>query len=58
MKELERWKQFWIKQVAATMAIENMAIDKQTYESLRQIAAGEKTEEQAISEITEEYMNG
>lgn len=58
MKNMERQKQFWIKQVAATMAIEEMEIDSQTYGHLRQIAAGEKTVDQAISEITEEYANG
>lgn len=58
MKELEPQKQFWIKQVAATMAIENMEIDSQTYGYLRQIAAGEKTAEQAIREIRKEYMHG
>lgn len=58
MKELEPQKQFHIKQVAATMAIEDMPIDKQTRENLMQIAAGEKTAEQIISEIKKEYKNG
>jgi len=58
MKELEPQKQFHIKQVAATMAIEDMPVDSQTYEILTQIATGEKTAEQIISEIKKEYKNG
>ena len=58
MKELETQKQFHIKQVAATMAIEDMPIDEQTRENLIQIAAGEKTINQIISEIKKEYKNG
>lgn len=58
MKDLEPQKQFWIKQVAATMAIEDMPVDSQTYGYLRQIAAGEKTVEQAIREIKKECANG
>lgn len=58
MKELELQKQFQIAQVVATMAIEDMPIDKQTRENLMQIAAGEKTAEQIISEIKKEYKNG
>lgn len=51
MKELEPQKQFHIKQVAATMAIEDMPLDKQTRKNLTQIAAGEKTANQLIREI-------
>ena len=58
MRELEPQKQFQIAQVAATMAIEDMPIDKQTRKNLTQIAAGEKTAEQIISEIKKEYKNG
>ena len=58
MKELEPQKQFHIKQVAATMAIEDMPIDEQTRENLIQIAAGEKTINQIISDIKKEYKNG
>lgn len=58
MKELEPQKQFQIAQVAATMAIEDMPVDSQTYEILTQIATGEKTAEQIISEIKKEYKNG
>lgn len=54
MKELEPQKQYHIGQVIATMAIEDMPIDAQTYEDLRQIAAGERTAEQIIKE----YVNG
>jgi hypothetical protein len=58
MKELEPQKQFHIKQVAATMAIEDMPIDEQTRENLMQIAAGEKTAERIISDIKKEYKDG
>ena len=58
MKELEPQKQFHIKQVAATMAIEDMPIDKQTRKNLTQIAAGEKTVNQLIREIKKEYKDG
>lgn len=58
MKELEPQKQFHIKQVVATMAIEDMPIDKQTRKNLMQIAAGEKTAERIISDIKKEYKDG
>lgn len=55
MKELELQKQFQIAQVVATMAIEDMPVDSQTYEILTQIVTGEKTVEQAVSEARKEY---
>ena len=58
MRELEPQKQFEIAQVAATMAIEDMPIDSQTREHLTQIAAGEKSADQIISEIKKEYKHG
>lgn len=58
MKELEPQKQFHIKQVAATMAIEDMPLDKQTRKNLTQIAAGEKTVNRIIREIKKEYKDG
>lgn len=58
MKELEPQKQFHIKQVAATMAIEDMPLDKQTRKNLTQTAAGEKTVNQIIREIKKEYKDG
>ncbi len=57
MNRLEPQKQFHIEQVAATMAIEDMPIDSQTRENLMQIAAGEKSADQIISEIKKEYKN-
>lgn len=57
MKKLGLQEQYRIEQVAATMAIEDMQIDDQTYKALRQIAAGEKTAEQVISEIIKEYAD-
>lgn len=58
MEEQSLQKQNYIKQVAATMAIEDMHLDEQTYENLRQLAAGEKTADQLIREIKKEYDNG
>lgn len=58
MKELELKKQYHISQVAATMAIENMPLNRQAQENLVQLATGEKTAEQLISEIKKEYTNG
>lgn len=58
MKELEPQKQYHIGQVIATMAIEDMLIDSQTYGYLTQIAAGQRTAEQIINEIKKEYANG
>lgn len=58
MEEQSLQKQNYIKQVVATMAIEDMHLDEQTYENLRQLAAGEKTADQLIREIKKEYANG
>lgn len=58
MEEQSLQKQYYIKQVAATMAIEDMPLDEQTYENLRQLAASEKTADQIIIEIKKEYANG
>lgn len=58
MKELDEQARYNISQVAATMAIEDMPPDEQTYENLRQLAAGEKTADQLIREIKKEYANG
>ena len=58
MEELETQKKYYISQVAATMAIENMPLDKQAHENLVKLAAGTKTAEQLISEIKKEYANG
>ena len=58
MEEQSLQKQYYIKQVAATMAIEDMPPEEQTYENLRQLAAGEKTADQIIIEIKKEYANG
>lgn len=58
MVELPLQKQYYIEQVAATMAIEDMPLDRQTYENLVQIAAGRKTADQVINKIKKEYKNG
>lgn len=58
MEELSLQEQYYIKQIAATMEIEDMPLDEQTIENLRQLAAGEKTADQLIREIKKEYDNG
>ena len=58
MEELTLQKQYYIKQVAATMAIEDMPLDGQTYENLTEIASSRKTAEQIITDIKKEYANG
>lgn len=58
MVELSQQQQYNISQVAATMAIEEMPLDDQTYNNLTQLATGKKTAEQIINEIKKEYKNG
>ena len=58
MKILDEQAQHHIAQVIATMAIEDMAPDSRTIENLEKIAAGEKTADQIINEIKNEYENG
>ena len=58
MKNLDEQAKYNIAQVAATMAIEDMAPDSRTLENLEKISAGEKTAEQVIKEIIEGYKNG
>lgn len=58
MKELEPREKYRISQVAATMAIENMPPDGQTYENLVRLATGAETAEQLISKIKKEYEDG
>lgn len=58
MVELSQQQQYNISQVAATMAIEEMLLDDQTYNNLTQLATGKKTAEQIINEIKKEYKNG
>lgn len=58
MKGLTPRKQYQIGQVAATMAIEDMQLDRQAYENLVRLAAGEKTADQLINGIIKEYKNG
>lgn len=46
-----------IRQVAATMAIEDMPLTKRCYENLAATAAGTKTVEQVIGEIKRRYAD-
>ena len=55
MKELDLHEKYNISQVAATMAIENMPLDRQAHENLAQLAEGSKTVDQLIDEIKKEY---
>ncbi len=58
MSKLSPQQQYNIDQVAATMAIEDMPLDKKTYNYLVQLATGEKTADQIIDTIKKEYTNG
>ena len=58
MPELTPQQKYDINQVAATMAIENMPLDKKTYNYLVCLATGEKTIDQIIDTIKKEYTNG
>ena len=44
-----------IDQVAASMALSGMHLDKDCYERLYQLASGEKTLEEVIAELDEKY---
>ena len=48
-------KEEQIKQVAATMAVEDMSLTEEAYQNLYTIANGKKTFEQVIDEITAKY---
>ena len=48
-------KEEQIKQVAATMSVENMPLTKAAYQNLHAMASGIKTTEQVIAEITAKY---
>ena len=55
MEDLSPQQQYNINQVAANMAIEEMPLDDKTYDNLKQLATGQKTADQIISEIKKEY---
>lgn len=48
-------KEEQIKQVAATMSIENMPLTKEAYANLYSIANGSKTTDEVITEIIAKY---
>lgn len=54
-KPLSYKKEEQIKQVAATMSIENMPLTKEAYQNLQTMASGAKPTEQVIAEITAKY---
>lgn len=54
-KELTTKQVMQLKQVIATMEIENMHVSDDMIENMKKILIGEKTEEQAIQEIIEKY---
>lgn len=54
-KPLSYKKEEQIKQVAATMFVENMPLTKAAYQNLHAMASGIKTTEQVIAEITAKY---
>ena len=45
-----------VKRVAATMAIENMYVDKSFITKMMEISNGEKDVEEIIKEIRQEYV--
>lgn len=46
-----------IRQVAASMSIENMPLTKQSYQNLKDMVTGKKTEQQIFDEIIKRYTN-
>ena len=58
MKGLTPQQRYSIAQVAATMAIEEMELGERDHESLAQLATGQKTADELISEIKKEYEDG
>ena len=54
-KPLSYKKEEQIKQVAATMSVENMPLTKAAYQNLHAMASCIKTTEQIIAEITAKY---
>ncbi len=50
-------KEEQVKQVAATMSIENMPLTQEAYANLCAIANGYKTTEEVITEIIARYKN-
>lgn len=58
MSKLTPAQEDMMKQVIATMEIEDMEIDEQGYENLYSIITGEKAEKQVIAEIIERYSHG
>lgn len=54
-KPLSYKKEEQIKQVAATMSIENMPLTKEAYANLYSIANGSKTTDEVITEIIAKY---
>ncbi len=51
-------KRHMLKQVEATMAIEDMPLTDAARQNLLDLASGKKTVNQIIAELDEEYKNG
>lgn len=58
MSNLTSAQEDMMKQVIATMEIEDMEIDEQGYENLYSIITGEKAEKQVIADIIERFSHG
>lgn len=55
--KLTQQQQYEIKQVKATMEIENMTLTEQTYKNLIEVTSGKKTANQMAEEIKRRYMH-
>ncbi len=54
---LTKQQKYEIRQVAATMQIENMPLTVQAYKNLIEVASGKKTVDQVAEEIKKKYMH-
>ncbi len=54
-ERLSREQEEHIRQVAATMSVENMPLTEEASRNLHAMACGAKTAEQVIAEITTKY---
>ena len=46
-----------IRQIASTMAVENMPLTERAYENLIRLSKGEVTSDQIVDELKEHYTN-
>lgn len=51
-------QQYMINQVAATLAIEDMALTRQGYNNIKLILTGEKAADEAVADTIRGYLHG